>query len=165
MAIQRNTLCRDLLESYPSRWRCAVNRGLVPPLHPVSGLLVEGGSASMSVSISPSTSSVLCRRSAFSIVLIMQTRPRVRYWSHAGSRRAETLLLTSLRCNEYLLLFCKYVRQRKPVKFIVNFSSLPIPNIILSSMFMCAKGGIQQALASTHHYITYLPHRNIFPVL
>ena len=99
MAIQCDTLRRDPLEGYPSGRRRAVNRGLVPLLHPAPGFLLWGGYASMRSSISPPASSVLLCRYGFRLALISRPRPCMMSWSCSRSFRAETFSLMSLHMD------------------------------------------------------------------
>ena len=94
-------LCYYLLEGNHSRQRFAVDHIPIPPLHPVTSFLVEGGvgSAPSSRSISLDTSSFRHCLSSLRIAFIAQ--PSLRMWacSRAGSQRAETLLLNSLHVS------------------------------------------------------------------
>ena len=105
MAIQVDSLRCDLLEVKPSGRRRAVERSLIPPLHPVPGFLVDGGSTPSRLSISPPASSVLCIRSPFSIVLITRTRCRRRVWIHARSLRVDNLFSMSLHMHSKIQSF------------------------------------------------------------
>ena len=86
----------DFLKGYPSGRRSTVYHSPIPPLQLVPSFLVERGSNPSIVSTSAPASSALCLLSPFKLAPIAQTNLRIRDWSLAGYRRAETLSLTSL---------------------------------------------------------------------
>ena len=87
------------LKVNPIERRRVVKCSLIPPLYPVTGLLLEGCSTPSSCSFSFPSSSVHLCLSPLRFVLIARPRHQIRAWYIAGLRRAEILLSTILHVS------------------------------------------------------------------